>query len=191
MKQGEHRSSTRRSVSSRQLGSGEKHRIEVSSGGMVFKRTPQGVFFAMQKDSYGNWTFPKGHVRKGELYRKTAMREIEEELGLKRLRCVKPLGHIDIWFRDRFVHKGKLVRKFIHYFLFEVSSDAQLHPLKPKDTGEVIQAAHWVPLGKVWATSSYEDMRPIVRRALQYFEIRPRVRRRTNDHRFDASRALR
>lgn len=178
MKQGARHSSTRQSVSSRQTGKQERHRTEVSAGGLIFKRTPQGIYFAMQKDSYGNWTFPKGHVRKGEAYRKTAMREIDEELGLKKLRYIKPLGHIDIWFRDRFVFRGKMVRKFIHYFLFEAPADAKLVPLQEKEKGEVIQAARWVPMDKVWETSSYEDMRPMVRRALHYFEQSQRVRRR-------------
>jgi len=165
-------------VSSRQPGSKEKHRTEVSSGGIVFKRTPEGIVFAMQKDSYGKWTFAKGHVRKGESYRKTAIREIEEELGLKGLKFIKPLGRIDIWFRDRFVFKGKLVRKFIHYFLFEAPANAKLVPLKAKDKGEVVQAASWVPISQVRERSSYEDMRPIVRRAVQYFDKTKPVRRR-------------
>ena len=178
MKQGSRHSSTRRSVSSRQTGKTGKHRTEVSSGGLVFKRTPEGIVFAMQKDSYGKWTFAKGHVRKGESYRKTAVREIEEELGLKGLQYIKPLGHIDIWFRDRFVFKGKLVRKFIHFFLFEATANSKLVPLKAKDKGEIVQDASWIPMDQIWEKSSYEDMKPIVRRALQYFERPQRVRRR-------------
>lgn len=178
MKQEAHHSSTRQSVSSRKSGSKEKHRVEVSSGGLVFKRTSRGVAFAMQKDSYGKWTFAKGHVRKGESYRKAAVREINEELGLSGLKYIKPLGHIDIWFRDRFVFKGKLVRKYIHYFLFEAPADSKLVPLQDVEKGEVIQAAAWVPMEKVWEKSSYEDMRPIVRSALQYFEKSKIVRRR-------------
>ena len=117
-------------------------------------------------------------MRKGESYRKAAVREIEEELGLKQLKYIRPLGNIDIWFRDRFVFKGKLVRKFIHYFLFEAPANAKLVPLKAKDQGEIIQAAEWVPIGQVWEQSSYEDMKPIVSRALQYFERPKGVRRR-------------
>jgi len=179
MKQDSRHNSTRRSVSSRQPGREEKHRIEVSSGGIVFKRTPEGILFAMQKDSYGKWTFAKGHVRKGESYRKTAIREINEELGLKGLKYIKPLGHVDIWFRDRFAFKGKLVRKFIHYFLFEAQADTKLVPLEATGKGEIIQAAAWIPIGKVQERSSYDDMKPIVRRALQYFEKPNMVRRRT------------
>ncbi|MBU4315306.1 NUDIX domain-containing protein [Patescibacteria group bacterium] len=170
MNQERHHSSTRQSVSSRQTGSQKKHRVEVSSGGLIFKRTPDGVFFAMQKDSYGHWTFPKGHVRRGESYRQTAVREIQEELGLGGLRYIKPLGTIDIWFRDRFVFKGKLVRKFIHYFLFEAKQDAQLVPLITKDKGERIEEAKWINIKEIWEFSGYDDMKPIVSKALAYFQ---------------------
>lgn len=170
--------STRQLVSSRKTGNKEKHRTEVSAGGLVYKRTSEGVKFAMQKDSYGHWTFPKGHVRKGESYKQTAVREIKEELGLGSLRFRKPLGTIDIWFRDRFVFKGKLVRKYIHYFLFEVDESAMLVPLQSTDKGEQIDEADWVDIKEIWELSGYDDMKPIVRKALQYFEKPKHVRRR-------------
>ena len=68
----------------------------------------------MLKDSYGRWTFPKGHLDEGETTRQAAIREIEEEIGLGSLRAVAKLGTIDIWFRDRFKFKGKLIHKYIH-----------------------------------------------------------------------------
>ena len=82
----------------------------------MFKRVHGLVYFAMVKDSYGKWAFPKGHVRQGESYKDGATREIFEEMGLEVSRMVCRLDTIDIWFRDRFVHKGKLVHKYIHYF---------------------------------------------------------------------------
>lgn len=178
MNQVPHHNSTRQLVSSRKTGSPEKHRTEVSAGGLVYKRTAQGILFAMQKDSYGHWTFPKGHVRKGESYKQTAVREIKEELGLSNLRFRKPLGKIDIWFRDRFVFKGKLVRKYIHYFLFEADPKSVLIPLQSSDKGEQIDEASWIPIQEVWEFSDYEDMNQIVKKALQYFEKPKHVRRR-------------
>src|SRR3989339_348233 len=178
MNQEQHHNSTRQSVSSRKTGSLEKHRTEVSAGGLIYKRTNQGVLFAMQKDSYGYWTFPKGHVRKGESYKQTAIREIKEELGLDKLQFRKPLGTIDIWFRDRFVFKGKLVKKFIHYFLFETSVDAVLVPLQSTKKGEQIKEAAWIPIKDVQELSGYDDLNPIVHKALQYFEKPKHVRRR-------------
>lgn len=161
-------SSTRRSISSRRSeGEGERHKNEVSAGGLVFRRTKEGVQFAMVIDSYGKWAFPKGHVRPGERYRQTAIREIREEMGLANLRYVAKLDHIDIWFRDRFVHKGLLIHKYIHYFLFSAASDAQIYPPKPQEQGETIRGVAWVPARELLARSSYRDMIGIIKKALR------------------------
>jgi 8-oxo-dGTP pyrophosphatase MutT (NUDIX family) len=158
----------RRSISSRKNNSGkERHRTEVSAGGLVFKRTPQGIVFAMVMDSYGKWAFPKGHVRFDERYREAAIREIREEMGLGRLRTICRLDTIDIWFRDRFVHKGKLVHKYIHYFLFEAPTDAGLVRPAPQEKGETIHDVAWVPAGELLSRSSYRDMVGIIKKALR------------------------
>jgi 8-oxo-dGTP pyrophosphatase MutT (NUDIX family) len=172
----ERHKSTRRSVSSRPSKKNkkraEKPRIEVSAGGIVYKRTKRGVFFAMVKDSYGKWTFPKGHVRRGETYQDAAKREIAEEIGLTGLRYKTSLDRIDIWFRDRFVFKGKLIHKFIYYYLFEAPPHARVRKPDLKETGEKIYQVAWIPASEVVARSSYKDMQPILQKGLTYMSKR-------------------
>jgi 8-oxo-dGTP pyrophosphatase MutT (NUDIX family) len=143
---------------------------EVSAGGFVLKRTPRGVVFAMMKDSYGKWTFPKGHVESGEELAEAAARETMEELGLSELRLLEELGKIDIWFRDRFVKKGALIHKDIHYFLFEARPDAMLSA----QPSEHVQDAAWVSARELTARSFYPDLVPVVKRALTYLRA-PRM----------------
>lgn len=159
--------STRRSITSRRTKLKERPRIEVSAGGLVYKRTRRGVFFAMLKDSFGKWTFPKGHVRRGEAYEKAAAREVQEETGLTELTLKKPIGKIDIWFRDRYVFKGRLIHKFIHYYLFEAPPGARLYAPKIEATGERIHGVAWVPADQIQKRSNYKDMRPIIKRAME------------------------
>lgn len=139
----------------------------------MIKRTNKGVSVAMLKDSYGHWTFPKGHLEQGENTRQAAIREIEEEMGLKRLKPLAKLGTIDIWFRDRFVFKGKLIHKYIHYFLFEAPKDAKLRkPELSSPEGEKIRAVKWVPINQLRKKSSYQDLALIVDRAMMILEGR-------------------
>jgi 8-oxo-dGTP pyrophosphatase MutT (NUDIX family) len=135
---------------------------EISAGGIVFRRSGKSVSFAMMKDSYGKWTFPKGHVEVGEDVEEAAARETLEELGLEQVRLLDYLGEIDIWFRDRFQKKGQLIHKDIHYYLFQAPMGSKLHP----DPQEHVYEAKWVPLSKVEKVSSYADMAPIVKKAV-------------------------
>ena len=139
-------------------------KVEVSAGGIVFKRTPQGVRLAFVMDPYGKWTFAKGHVKEGEALAQAALRETREEMGLGRLRIIAPLGSIDIWFRDRYrpETKGVLIHKYVHYFLMEAPSRAKGSPQKKEKIRRII----WVGAGRATGTSSYEDVRPILRKAL-------------------------
>lgn len=139
------------------------HVSEISAGGIVVKRGVEGFVFALMKDSYNQWSFPKGRVEKGEELADAAARETMEELGLERIQLVEYLGKIDIWFKDRFEKKGALVHKDIHYFLFEAPEDAQIHPVPSEHTYET----RWVPAQDVLKESSYVDVRPIIHLALE------------------------
>src|SRR3989338_7733862 len=99
----------------------ERMKVEISAGGIVFKRTPRGVRVAFIMDPYNKWAFAKGHVEKGETVEQAALRETREEMGLRKLRIVAPLGVIDFWFHDRYrpETKGVLVHKYVHYFLMQ------------------------------------------------------------------------
>jgi len=118
-------------------------------------------------DSYGKRAFPKGHVRRGETLAEAAAREVCEELGVCELRLIKRLGTNDIWFRDRFVHKGYLIHKYIHYYLFQAKPHARIAVGKAPKKGERVRAAAWVPMDQVLERSSYENMEPIVHRAIR------------------------
>lgn len=56
---------------------------EKSCGAIVFHRFSDGIKVLLVKNHNGKyWSFPKGHVEKGENEHQTAAREIKEETGL-------------------------------------------------------------------------------------------------------------
>jgi len=90
--------------------------LEVSAGGIVFRRTPEALArYLLIKDSYDNWGFPKGHLENGESPAEAATRETVEETGLSRLVLQGPIRVIDWHFRFR----GRHIHKYCHFFLFE------------------------------------------------------------------------
>ena len=99
------------------------------------------------------WSLPKGHVEDGETPEEAAVREVEEETGI-RGRVLAPLGTIDFWF----VADQRRVHKTVHHFLLEASggelSDADI---------EVVEVA-WVPLTEVSGRLAYADERRLLER---------------------------
>ena len=144
----------------------KKARIEHSAGGVAFRRGARGIEIGLIMDPFRKWTFPKGHLDAGERVEEAALRETGEEMGLHGLKLVVPLGSTSIWFRDRFVHKGELIHKFIDYFLVEAPANIKAVPQK----NEKIRAVRWVPYRRAPQMVSYKNMMKVVRNAVAYLD---------------------
>ncbi|KKU73706.1 MAG: hypothetical protein UX98_C0005G0082 [Parcubacteria group bacterium GW2011_GWA2_47_26] len=146
--------------------------IEFSAGGIVYRKTPHGIEIAFLLDPYRKWTFAKGHIERGENVQAAAVREVKEEMGIRKIRVVTKLGRIDWWFRERrqgaHSPRGSLIHKFAYYFLMEVPDRTQLRPQK----SELIRAVTWVPLEQALKFSSYKDVRPVLKRAIDILQSR-------------------
>ncbi len=133
--------------------------IELSSGGVIYRRKSEVLEVLLIKDSYGNWGFPKGHVEADESLAEAALRECREETGLTRLQVVAPLGSTDWYFRA-----GKnLVHKYCDYFLLEASPDERAEP----QTGEGIQACVWMSPKESLERITYANARQVLGLALE------------------------
>lgn len=61
-------------------------KTEKSCGAIIFRKRKQEIEFLVIQHSLavgGHWDFPKGHVEAGETEQETALREVDEEAGLK------------------------------------------------------------------------------------------------------------
>lgn len=64
----------------------KKHTVkrQVVAGFVVFRRTEEGVKFLLLYRRGNYWNFPKGHFEEGEDSMMTALRETQEETGIKK-----------------------------------------------------------------------------------------------------------
>ena len=84
----------------------------------------------------GKWDLPKGKLDKGETLEACAVREVEEETGLKKLKLIAPL-----LITYHTYHEGtKFVLKESHWYSMQTKADQQLVP----QTEEDIQEIKWV-----------------------------------------------
>jgi 8-oxo-dGTP pyrophosphatase MutT (NUDIX family) len=55
-----------------------------AAGGIVLRRDDGGVRVAVcHRPRYDDWSFPKGKLESGESWEQAALREVEEEIGLR------------------------------------------------------------------------------------------------------------
>ncbi|MCX5716063.1 MAG: NUDIX hydrolase [Candidatus Omnitrophica bacterium] len=133
---------------------------EFSSGGVVAKKIPSGFVILLIKDSYGRWTWPKGHIENGETPPQAAEREIGEETGLKDIKLVEGLDKIQYSFgRGR----GR-ISKTVYLYLFEATGIENLKALK----GE-IESAEWFSPEEALERIEYKGAKEVLKRAVDRF----------------------
>ena len=156
--------------------------LEVSAGGIVFRRAPESSpRYLLIKDSYDNWGFPKGHLENGESPAEAALRETAEETGLGRLVLQGPIRVIDWHFRFR----GRHIHKYCHFFLFE---SPEGDPCPQVDVG--ITACQWRTLEEALDVLSYDNALETVPTNViaSLFNFRPREYFQTEDATREAPR---
>ena len=130
---------------------------ETSAGGLVVDRTGVQLRAALiaRHDRRGRlvWSLPKGHLEEGETPEDAAIREVEEETGI-RGRVLAPLGVIDFWF----IAENRRIHKTVHHYLMEASGGE----LSDEDA-EVVEVA-WFPLTDVRERLAYADERRLLDR---------------------------
>src|SRR5213075_516363 len=105
-----------------------------AAGGLV-KNEKKEILLIFRR---GHWDLPKGKLDKGESLEDCAVREVEEETGLKNVRLKSPLlitYHV--------YHEGtKHILKESHWFTMHATSDQQLTPQADEDISEIKWVDH-------------------------------------------------
>ena len=114
-----------------------------AAGGVVTRVGDDGgvEVLLVHRGAYDDWTLPKGKAEAGESDEACAVREVEEETGL---RCRLGRELPTVRWRDRFDRP-----KASRYWLLEVADDA---PAQPQNE---IDAVEWLPLDAAIAKLTY------------------------------------
>ncbi len=134
--------------------------IQVSAGGIVIRRAGKDIKVLLIKDRFGYWTWPKGHLEKGENLEGAAVREIEEETGIKDLRIISQAGTQ----KYSFSRGEEVIDKTVHIFLIETCSKG---PIKVQV--EEISDARWFSPEAAVKKIDYKGARDILKKALESF----------------------
>jgi 8-oxo-dGTP diphosphatase len=125
----------------------------LAAGGVVWRRDGERLEVAIvHRPKYDDWSLPKGKLDPGEDFPDAALREVEEETGL-RCRLGGQVG--DTSYRD-----SKQRLKLVRYF--EMRPESDVGRFEPNDE---VDELRWLPLDEAPSALSYEFDRELIERA--------------------------
>ena len=124
----------------------------IAAGGKVINNKSEILFIYRNK----KWDLPKGKAEKNEIISETALREVEEETGIKNLSIIKPLEktyHI-------FKRGGKNYLKTTYWFEMKSDFNGKFKPQKK----EGITRVEWIGIENLSSIlpKSYANIRLLI-----------------------------
>lgn len=129
---------------------------EVSAGGVVYRKHGKEFEVLICKHSgYHKWVLPKGHIEKGEELETTALREVEEEVGVK-AKIIASIGEPEEYV---YMFNGERIFKKVYYFLMEYVSGSELeHDFEMEEVG-------WVSFDEAIELMGYDGAKKVLAKA--------------------------
>ena len=131
--------------------------IQRLSGAVVYCEHEETLYLALVHDIFGHWTLSKGKIEEGETVEAGAIREIKEEMGVE----VVIEGELG---KNEYIAShpelGK-VRKQVNYFL----AKGTYVELELENKGG-LDDAKWFKVAEILELNFYEDILPIVTKAI-------------------------
>ena len=124
----------------------EKTQFEFSSGGIVQDNGKLLMVKVENLEGEVKWTFPKGHIEKGEKAPEAAVREVLEETGYS-CEIVAPFEKVEYFFK----RGEQLIKKSVTWFLMK--------PLQKSgefDTEEIMET-RWVSFEEAQQLAEYKS----------------------------------
>jgi len=126
-------------------------RFEFSAGGVV--RDGDALLMVKVENLEGKfiWTFPKGHIEKGEKADEAALREVQEETGYA-CEILSPLERVQYWFK----RDDALTKKTVTWFLMKA-----LKKTGEPDPEEIVET-RWVAFAEARRLARYRSDKKIL-----------------------------
>jgi N utilization substance protein B len=161
---GKQEGTPRKQVASRQ----SKMPIEELIGAVVYAREGGEVYLALVHDIFGHWTLSKGKLQPNEKHEDGVKRKVKEEIGLE-CSLEEQLGENEYVANDSNTPGGKKKRHATYFLARSNFADLMLK----KEGG--LDDAQWFPLASVGDLNFYDDILPVVTRAINLLAQKDRA----------------
>ena len=131
--------------------------IQHLGGAVVYARDGDDVMLAFVHDIFGHWTLSKGKIPEGIDPREGTINKVKEEIGLN-VEIEADLGNNEYIANDPELGK---IRKQVHYYLVRANFEKLTLAQKPG-----LDDAKWFKLGDILELNFYNDILPIVTKAI-------------------------
>jgi 8-oxo-dGTP pyrophosphatase MutT (NUDIX family) len=128
----------------------------VQAGGGLVRSEKNEILLIFRR---GKWDLPKGKLDMGETLEECAIREVEEETGLKKVKVVSPL-----MITYHTYHGGaRFILKESHWYSMTAGSKQSLVPQTEEDIHEI----KWVPIADLdeYMKNSYASVADVLKTA--------------------------
>jgi len=147
--------------------------VQRLGGAVVYAKQGKDVYLALVHDIFGHWTLSKGKIGDApeianESTEEGTIREIKEELGLD-ITLIEKIGENEYVASDPATGKK---RKHVTYFLAE----SPFAEVKLEQKGG-LDDARWFRLQDALELNFYEDMLPIINKAVEKLSVKSNAKR--------------
>jgi N utilization substance protein B len=139
----------------------EKLEEENLASAVIYRKVDGKIHFAMTKDIFGYWIFPKGHIELQESPEEAALREAKEEIGIEG-KIIKHLGRMSYIAKEN----EKSIKRNVESYLIE-TEDSEL---KLEESGG-LKEAKWVLLEELKDIRHYRDQDEIIDEAINHIAV--------------------
>ena len=143
---------------------------EKSAGVIVYRMHPKGgLQYLVLYMGNNYWNFPKGHVEEGESEAEGALRELEEETGIKNIVLLPDFRQqTHFFFKQERDGNSELIKKDFILYLAEASKDIVVDITDEKGENEIINGYAWMDFKTAIKYLKFKNLKEILAEAEYY-----------------------